>query len=140
MILLLTGYCWGQLFPINKKIWTSSYTLVAAGWALSILSLLIYFIEFKDAKGAWSRFFDVFGKNPLFIFVLSGVVPRILWLIHFPTANGYTDPLGWFYEKICVPLSMGKGENASLFYALTLVALYWLLARALDKKKIYIRV
>ncbi len=140
MILLLTGYCWGQLFPVNKKIWTSSYTLVAAGWALSILSLLIYFIEFKDARGAWSRFFDVFGKNPLFIFVLSGVVPRILWLIHFPTANGHTDPLGWFYEKICVPLSMGKGENASLYYALTLVFLYWLLARALDKKKIYIRV
>jgi len=140
MILLLAGYCWGELFPINKKIWTSSYTLVAAGWALSILSLLIYFIEFRGAKGAWSRFFDVFGRNPLFIFVLSGVVPRILWLIHFPTADGHTDPLGWFYEKVCVPLSLGKGENASLYYALSLVFLYWLLARVLDKKKIYIRV
>jgi len=72
--------------------------------------------------------------------VLSGVVPRILWLIHFPTADGHTDPLGWFYEKVCVPLSLGKGENASLYYALSLVFLYWLLARVLDKKKIYIRV
>ena len=140
-ILLLAGYCWGSVFPVNKKIWTSSYTLVAAGWALCCLSLLIYFIEFRNARGAWSRFFDVFGKNPLFIFVLSGVVPRLLWLIHIPDGyGGTTDPLGWFYFHCCKPLSLGREENASLYYALSLVLLYWLLARFLDKRRIYIRV
>ena len=141
VILLFAGYCWGGLFPINKKIWTSSYTLVAAGWALCCLSLLIYFIEFRNARGPWSRFFDVFGKNPLFIFVLSGVVPRLLWLIHIPDGyGGTTDPLGWFYFHCCKPLSLGREENASLYYALSLVLLYWLLARFLDKRRIYIRV
>ncbi len=141
VILLFAGYCWSGLFPLNKKIWTSSYTFVAAGWALSCLSLLIYFIEFRGATGAWSRFFDVFGKNPLFIFVLSGVVPRLLWLIHMPDGNGgSTNPLGWFFIKVCKPLSLGREENASLLYAVTLVGLYWLLARTLDKKRIYIRV
>ncbi|HLZ86010.1 MAG TPA: DUF5009 domain-containing protein, partial [Puia sp.] len=67
-ILLFAGYCWGSIFPINKKIWTSSYVFVAAGWALATLSLLIYFIEFRNSTGSWSKFFDVFGKNPLFIF------------------------------------------------------------------------
>ena len=52
IILLLAGYCWGAAFPINKKIWTSSYTLVAAGWALATLSLLIYFIEFRQSTGS----------------------------------------------------------------------------------------
>jgi predicted acyltransferase len=140
-ILLLAGYCWGSVFPINKKIWTSSYTLVAAGWALTTLSLLIYFIEFRSAAGPWSRFFDVFGKNPLFIFVLSGALPRLLRLIRIPGPNGgFTDPLGWFYNHCCKPLAMSHEENASVLYALTLLAIYWLIARILDKKKIYIRV
>jgi predicted acyltransferase len=141
IILLLAGYCWGGLFPINKKIWTSSYVLVAAGWALACLATLIYFIEFRKAQGGWSRLFDVFGKNPLFIFVLSGVVPRLLGLVRIPDdKDGYTSPLGWFYEHCCKPLSAGRAENASLLYALVLVALYWLIAWWLDKRKIYIRV
>lgn len=139
-ILLLAGYCWGSVFPINKKIWTSSYVLVAAGWALATLSILIYFIEFKNAAGSWSRFFDVFGKNPLFIFVLSGVLPRLLWLIRFNDNGERSDPLAWFYNHCCKPISLGHEENASVLYALSLVIIYWLIARQLDKRKIYIRV
>ncbi|HEY4111436.1 DUF5009 domain-containing protein [Puia sp.] len=139
-ILLLAGYCWGSVFPINKKIWTSSYVFVAAGWALATLSLLIYFIEFRGAAGSWSRFFDVFGKNPLFIFILSGVVPRLVWLIRFTDNGGYTDPLAWFYNHCCKPLSFGHEENASILYAGSLVVIYWLIGLMLDKRKIYIRV
>lgn len=141
VILLFAGYTWGTLFPVNKKIWTSSYVLVSAGWALCCLSLLIYFIEFKGAQGAWSRFCDVFGKNPLFIFIVAGAFPRLVRLIHWPDGSGgYSNPMGWFLHKICEPLSGGRAENASLIYAGTLIVLYWLLAWTLDKKRIYIRV
>ncbi|RYY43856.1 MAG: DUF1624 domain-containing protein, partial [Chitinophagaceae bacterium] len=88
-VLIFTGFCWDMAFPINKKIWTSSYTVYSTGLALLILALLIYLIEFKNARGTWSRFFDVFGKNPLFIFVLSGALPRLLGLIRIP--NGVTE-------------------------------------------------
>jgi len=141
ILLLFAGYCWGGIFPINKKIWTSSYVLVAGGWACACLAILIYFIEFRNASGAWSRFCIVFGKNPLFIFVLSGVVPRLLALVHVSDGEGgVTSPLGWFHRYCCRPLSMGRAENASLLYALCLITLYWLLGWWLDKRKIYIRV
>lgn len=141
VILLFAGYTWGTLFPINKKIWTSSYVLVSAGWALCCLSLLIYFIEFRGAQGGWSRFCDVFGKNPLFIFIVAGAFPRLVRLIRWPDgAGGYDNPMAWFLHKICDPLSGGRAENASLIYAVTLILLYWLLAWTLDKKRIYIRV
>ena len=141
VILLFAGYTWGTLFPINKKIWTSSYVLVSAGWALCCLSLLIYFIEFRGAQGGWSRFCDVFGKNPLFIFIMAGAFPRLIRLIRWPDgAGGYDNPMAWFLHKICDPLSGGRAENASLIYAVTLILLYWLLAWTLDKKRIYIRV
>jgi predicted acyltransferase len=71
-VLIVAGFCWDMVFPINKKIWTSSYVIYTTGLAMMTLGVLIYLLEFKNAKGAWSRFFDVFGKNPLFIFFLSG--------------------------------------------------------------------
>lgn len=151
IILLFAGYMWGTIFPINKKIWTSSYVLVSAGWALCCLSLLIYFIEFRGAAGegtgtssyrpGWSRFCDVFGKNPLFIFIIAGAFPRLVRLIRWPDGGGgYTNPMAWFLHKICDPLSGGRAENASLIYAGTLIILYWLLAWTLDRRRIYIRV
>ena len=68
--MILTGFCWDMVFPLNKKIWTSSYSIYTTGLALLILSMMIYLLDFKNAKGWWSRFFDVFGKNALFIFAI----------------------------------------------------------------------
>jgi predicted acyltransferase len=144
-VLVFAGYCWDMVFPINKKIWTSSYTIYTTGLATVTLSIFIYLLEFKNAKGSWSRFFDVFGKNPLFIFVLSGFLPRLLGLIRIPKgldANGqpgYLSPFSWFYEHICKNVSTDL-RVGSLLYAIALIIFYWLIVYLLDKKKIYIKV
>ena len=144
-ILAVAGLCWGLSFPINKKIWTSSYTLYTTGLALLTLSVFIYIIEFKNWKGWWSKFFDVFGKNPLFIFVLSGALPRLLGLIRIPNGSNtvgqplYTTPFGWFYEHICKPVSSNLNIG-SFLYAVCMILMYWLIVWFMDKKKIYIRV
>ena len=141
----LTGFMWDMVFPINKKIWTSSYTVYSTGFAIYTIATMIYFIELKHTKGWLTRFFDVFGKNPLFIFVLSGFLPRLLGLIRIPNgmnAEGlpkYLSPFGWFYEKIC-KLMPGIPENGSLFYAIFIIMMYWAICYWLDKKKIYIKV
>ena len=41
-VLVFAGFCWDMVFPINKKIWTSSYTIYTTGLALLILSVMIY--------------------------------------------------------------------------------------------------
>jgi predicted acyltransferase len=145
IILIVTGYCWDLSFPINKKIWTSSYTIYTSGLAILTLGTLIYLIEFKEIKGSWSKFFDVFGKNPLFIFVLSGFLPRVLAMFRFTTAvdadgtKHYTSALPWFYDTICKPLASDE-RVGSLVYALVTITFYWLIAYLLNKKKIYIKV
>ena len=145
VVLVFAGFCWDMSFPANKKIWTSSYVLYTTGLATLTLATLIFLIEFKQARGAWSRFFDVFGKNPLFIFVLSGFLPRALGLIRIlekyaPTGKPvYTTPFGWFYEHVCQPVSVNL-KNGSLLYAICMIAFYWLIVYLLDKKKIYIKV
>jgi predicted acyltransferase len=144
--LIFTGYCWDMVFPVNKKIWTSSFTVYTSGLALVILAVLICMIEFKGWKGWWSRFFDVFGKNALFIFVLSGVLPRLLSLIRIPGHPGmdgkpnYLSPFGWFYEHVCKRILAVEPRVGSLVYALCFISMMWFFAWLLDKKKIYIRV
>ncbi|MFV0605714.1 MAG: acyltransferase family protein [Niabella sp.] len=130
--------------PINKRIWTSSYVLLTTGLATILLSILIYFFEIKNVKGWGSKFFDAFGKNPLFIYVLSAVIPRLMWLIKIPThiesgVQQYTNPLSWFYDHICVQ-AFSKEQNASLMYAIIYVLLLWLIAWWMDKRKVYIKV
>ena len=143
--LTLTGYLWDMSFPINKKIWTSSYTAYTTGLAIITIALMIYFIELRKARGWLSSFFNVFGKNPLFIFVLSGLLPRTLALIRIPNGvnleglTKYLSPFGWYYEKVC-KLIPGIPENGSLFYAVSMIIFYWGICYWMDKKKIYVKV
>ena len=144
-VMVFTGYCWDMVFPINKKIWTSSYTVFTSGLAMLVLSVMIYIIEFKLWRGWLTKFFDVFGKNPLFIFMLSGILPRLLGLIRIPNGlntkglPAYLSPFGWFYERICKPVSSNL-NNGSLLYAIIMIAMYWSIVYFMDKKKIYIKV
>ena len=145
VILVLAGWIWDFSFPINKKIWTSSYVLYTTGLAIIALGMFIYLLEFKEAKGKWSHFFDVFGKNPLFIFVLSGFLPRVLallrWVDHTDEKGQpvYTSAFPWFYEHVCKNVNSDL-RIGSLLYALCFIGFMFSLAYILDKKKIYIKV
>ncbi|MFZ9418292.1 MAG: acyltransferase family protein [Sediminibacterium sp.] len=144
-LLVLAGYIWDFSFPINKKIWTSSYVVYTTGLAMITLSIFIYLIEFKNTAGKWSYFFEVFGKNPLFIFVLSGFLPRVLALLRWEDhvnelgEKVYTSSLPWFYEHVCKNVNSDL-RVGSLLYALCFIAFMATLAYILDKKKIYIKV
>ncbi len=144
-IALAIGYVWQWNFPYNKKIWSSSYVFNTTGLAILTIGSMIWFIEFLGIKNGLMKFFDVFGKNPLFIFAFSGLFPRLLGL--FRIENGvneqgelnYITPLGWFYENVCAKIP-GIPEIGSFVYSLLFLAFFWALAYWLDQKKIYIKV
>ena len=145
MAFLFAGYAWGLSFPINKKIWTSSYVVLTTGMAIAILATLIYAVEEKKLRGWWTRFFDVFGKNALFVFALSAFLPKGLRLIRIPNGINekgvaqYISPWNWLYEKVYkfVP---GSPEIGSLLFALTVILFMWAICYWMDKKRIYIKV
>lgn len=145
MALLFTGYAWGLSFPVNKKIWTSSYVALTTGMAIAVLATLIYAIEVKGARGWWTRFFDVFGKNALFVFALSAFLPKGLRLIRIPNGINdkgdpvYLSPWNWWYEKVCKNFP-GDPELGSLLFALTVILFMWAICYWMDKKRIYIKV
>ncbi|MGC4233488.1 MAG: heparan-alpha-glucosaminide N-acetyltransferase domain-containing protein [Niabella sp.] len=134
--LLIAGFCWDMVFPINKKIWTSSYTVYTVGLAIITLSTMIYFIEVKGYKGFPTRFFEVFGKNPLFIFALSAFLPKTATL--FKSEDGITF-WNFLYKKIFIHIP-GDPKTGSLVYAICIIVFMWAICWWLDKKKIYIKV
>lgn len=142
---MLIGLFWNLGFPINKKIWTSSFVIYTTSLAIMTLGSLVWFIEIRGERGGWTKFFDVFGKNPLFIFVISALIPKTMWLIRIEKGldeNGralYTNPLSWFYSEVCAK-APGPPEIGSLLYAICFLCLLWSICYWLDRKKIYIKV
>ncbi|MGZ3911936.1 MAG: acyltransferase family protein [Flavisolibacter sp.] len=133
--LIFLALWWNMAFPINKKLWTSSFVLLTCGIDLVLLSALVFVIEIREHKGAWTRFFLVFGKNPLFIYLLSELMVTVLFML--PGGSGF-NAFGWinhvFYQVIA------PGAVGSFLFALTYMLFCWSMGWWLNKKNIYIKV
>lgn len=124
---------WDFYFPINKPIWTSSYVVYTIGLDLLVLAVLMLVIEVACFKG-WTYFFEVFGRNPLFIYALSGIIIELMGIIRID-GRGLN---GWLYNNVF--LSWLQPNNASLLFAIAYMLLLWLIGYWMDKKRIYIKV
>ena len=137
VLLLAFGCIWDVFFPINKKIWTSSYVLYTSGIALLFLGV-IYWLTDILGYNKWFRPFEWYGKNALFVFILSGVVAKLLYKIKW-TAGEETISLGnWIYRTMYTPWL--SDINASLAYAITHVLFFLLIAYLLYRWKVFIKV
>lgn len=76
-VLTFAGFLLSYGCPINKKIWSPTFVLTTCGLASTLLALLIWAIDIKGHKN-WSRFFESFGVNPLFIYVAAAVFSILL--------------------------------------------------------------
>lgn len=130
---IVIAYFWDLVFPINKKLWTSSFVLYTCGIDLLLISGLIYLIEIRGKK-RFTGFFQVFGKNPLFIYLLSEIIAILLWFIQVGGKSLYQTINDSLYQKVL------PGPVGSLAFALSVMMFCWLVGWYLDKRKIYIRV
>lgn len=136
-IFTFAGFLLSYGLPINKKIWSPTFVLATCGLASSFLALLIWIIDVKGYKG-WSRFFEAFGVNPLFIYVMAGAVSILLGNIRIPHNDGMITLKGYMYNVVLQPL-LGDYPG-SLAFALLFVTFCWLIGYILYKKKIYIKI
>ena len=126
------AYFWHSLFPVNKKLWTSSFVLYTVGLDCVVLAAILYLIDFLKIT-RWTYFFEVFGRNPLFIYLLSEVIVILLWFIVVREKSAYS----WLYHKV---FSNAGGYLGSLFFALFVMMSCWVVGWWMDRRKIYVRV
>lgn len=140
-ILTFSGFLLDFGMPINKKIWSPTFVLTTCGLASSFLGLLIWIIDIKGKK-KWCRFFEVFGVNPLFLYVLGAVLSILIGFIKVPSASAASGSIslkGYIYQDILIPIC-GDDTLASLVFAISFVLVNWIVGYALYKKKIYIKI
>ncbi|RJP62341.1 MAG: DUF5009 domain-containing protein [Ignavibacteriales bacterium] len=137
-IALVISMFWDMWFPINKKIWTSSYVIYCGGMALIFLAMCIYLIDIKGIKW-WTKPFLVYGMNAITVYFLSGIVARLLNLIKVTGADGIEVNLKtYLFNLLFTPwLSLVNASLAwAVFYVLIWLGLMWILYA----KKIFIKV
>ncbi len=132
--LIVIGYFWDLSFPINKKLWTSSFVVYTVGIDCVIIAAIIYVVDFLG-RTKWTKFFTVFGKNPLFIYLLSEVGVTLWYMIHAQAGvkSVYLAVSAIFIKHAGLYLG-------SLLFAISWMLFCWLVGFYLDKKKIYVRV
>ena len=135
-ILIFSGFLLSYGCPLNKKVWSPTYVLVTCGLASTLLALLIWLIDVKGYR-RWSKFFEVFGVNPLFLFVLSDFFAIVFGAFRFTVNGTQTSIIGFMYNQVLSPIFGEYG--GSLAYAVLFLLLNWCIGYQLYKRKIYIK-
>jgi predicted acyltransferase len=135
---LTVGSLWGLVLPINKSLWTSSYSVFMAGFALVALAACYYAIEIKQSRW-WTQPFIVFGSNAITAFVASGLIARImiLWTMPF---SGPKAPLIKSFLYRTYFASWLSPINASLAFSVAFLAVLYLPLWVLYRRRIFIKV
>jgi len=132
---IVAGEVWNLWFPINKRLWTSSYVLLAAGLALLCLALCYWILDMKLWRGRWTTFFLVFGMNPIGAYVFEEASSHAVSNLSTASGNVWEDAV---YQRLFAPLA--SPANASLLYALCFVLMCWVPMWVLYRKRIFLKI
>jgi predicted acyltransferase len=132
---VVLGLIWNPWFPLNKKLWTSSFVLYAAGWSLLILAAFWFFVQVRNyRRGTWILL--VFGTNAITAYVISEVMSDCLDKVR---VGPHSNVLRWTAEHIAAVMPAWPALG-SLAYSLLYVLVCWLLVLPLYRKKIFIKI
>ena len=136
-LLIIFGWGWGFVFPINKQLWTSSYVLYTSGIATVVLAGLIWLVDVKGLK-TWTKPFVIFGANAIFLYAASGIGAKILLQISFELDGKMISGYGYLYQTVFQPFA---GDlNGSFLFALFHVFMFWLILAWMYRKKLFIKI
>lgn len=134
---LAAGFVWGWEFPINKKLWTSSYVLFTAGWALLLLAACYELIEVRKLR-RWGWPFEVMGLNAIFAFVASVLLIKILVKTHIGNGEKAPSTYIWIYEHFFVPWA--GSLNGSFLFAILTVLFWWVILYSMYCQRWFVKI
>jgi predicted acyltransferase len=136
---IAVGNLWSLSFPINKKLWTSSYVLFTGGAALIGLGLCYWVLDIKRWRGRWIMPTLTFGMNSIVAYAFSEILAKMLdaWPVRLATGQAISSQR-YLYRSFFAPLA--SPPNASLIYSLAFVLVCWVVAWLLYRKRIFIKI
>jgi predicted acyltransferase len=135
---LILGKTWGIWFPINKKLWTSSYVLFTAGFALVCLALCYWATDIKRWRGAWTRPFLIFGRNAITAYIIADFFAILLYVFNKRVDGHTVNAQDYIFQRFFAPL--GSPSFSSLLFSLAFVLLCLMPIWLMDRKKIFLKI
>ncbi len=135
---ILLGLLWGHWFPINKKLWTSSYVLFAAGCSLVALAICYWAVDIKNWKNGWTYVWLVFGTNAITAYVFSELFATTLSKIHIHIGAAKVSLSSYVFLKCFMEIP--SHHLASLGYSIFFVVVCFVPTFLLYRKKIFLKV
>jgi predicted acyltransferase len=134
-ILIALGLICAIWLPINKKLWTSSFTLFMAGMDFVIFAGFVWLIDGRGYR-RYARPLAIMGMNAIAVYLASELLEEALSLIH---TGGRANPSvhEWIYQTLFAPLASAR--NASLAYAICYVLLMYAMAYGMYKKRWFLK-
>jgi predicted acyltransferase len=133
MAAIIVGKIMDVWFPINKKLWTSSYVVFVAGIALICLAFCYWIVDVRRHR-SWTWPILVFGMNAIAAYIFSETLAIALYGL----SVGGNTLIGHIYASVFAPLA--TPANASLLYALAYVFLCWIAIAGLYRKRIFLKI
>ncbi|OHY33160.1 acyltransferase family protein [Cylindrospermopsis raciborskii] len=134
---LVVGMIWDGLFPINKKLWTSSYVLFSTGWGLVFLAACYDLIEVRKIK-RWSKGFEIIGLNAIALFVASVFLIKVTVKLKIGEGENAISVYNWMYRNLFA--SWVGNTNGSFLFALATLSLWYGLAFFMYRQRWFIKV
>lgn len=124
------GWLWNIEFPVIKKIWTSSYVLVAGGYSAMLLGAFYWIVDVQK-KQIWCQPFIWIGMNPITLYLTSNFFGGLGYgKLATRLAGG---PVKTFLDT---HIAHGFGDLAIALIAVLIFIWY---ARFLYQRKIFLR-
>lgn len=130
---VISGIIWDNVFPINKALWTSSYVIYTIGFDLLLLVVLLFIIDIRSFN-KWTYFFEVFGRNPLFIYIMAWVIIVLMDLVRLDGQSLKSI----IYNRAFTNWLPAK--DASLLFAIVYMLMMWIIGYVMDRKRWYVKV
>jgi predicted acyltransferase len=138
MACVAVGLLWGQVFPINKKLWTSSFVIFTGGMAAAMLACSMWLIDLRASRW-WTEPLRVFGVNPVLAFVASNISALLIYVDFTVTRNGHRIAVEEWFNDVFLA-SWLPDKVASLAFALLFVTVWWAILRIFLKRGILIKI
>ena len=115
--------CGSWSMPINKKLWSTSFTLVVGGYSAAMFALFYWVIDVKGFR-KWTFFFRVIGMNSITIYVIRQIVP-------------FNEISKFFFGGVA---SLMPDAWGAVLLGLGYIAICWLFLLFLYRKNVFLKV
>jgi predicted acyltransferase len=136
LVAVVIGLVWSGWFPLNKKLWTSSFVVFTTGWSLILLAGCYELVDVRKYR-KWFKSLEMLGLNPIVIFFSSIVLLKIFLINKIGSGEKAPTIAEYLIQNL---LGWAGTVNSGLLAAIFTVLFWVVIAYVMYRQKLFIKI